>query len=124
MSCAPCDGRAFARSLAGPDAVDCGRVALGLSPQAVDRCAVTAMRAGRGFVVEQELRGIDSAVSELFVREGASGAMHRLVFDDGGPNLGVRITEQACADPMIVVREGFEQVTCTPTGEVREVCAR
>lgn len=124
ISCAPCEGRIVAQQLAGVDAIDCGHVSLFASSRDADRCAVNAMRAGRGFFLEQDLRGIDSAVSEFFVRESQSGAMHRLVYDDGSPHLGVRLTEQACIDVRVVTRDGFEQITCTPSGRIREVCTR
>jgi hypothetical protein len=87
---------------------------------------VAAFRAGRPFYLRQDLQGIDSEVAEYYVFDG-SGSMYRLLWDSdpsGGSGVGAHITQQQCASPTVVVRDDFEQVSCTLTGPMRDVCGR
>ncbi len=54
--------------LAGPGAVNCGRVPARGEPKAATDCALAADQAGKPFRVRYDLQGIDSFVSVAFVR--------------------------------------------------------
>jgi hypothetical protein len=82
-------------NLAGPDAVDCGRVPVGGDPKVATECALAAQRAGKPFRVRYDIRGIDSFIAVAIVRTpigivgtlqydsdpmGGGGRAHEVVF--------------------------------------------
>ena len=56
------------KNLAGPDAVDCGRVPVGGDPKVATECALAAQTAGKPFRVRYDIRGIDSFIAVAIVR--------------------------------------------------------
>jgi hypothetical protein len=68
------------KQLAGPHAVDCGKVLVGGDPKAATACALAAQRAGKPFRVRYDLQGIDSFVAVAIVRSSI-GVVSALLYD-------------------------------------------
>jgi hypothetical protein len=56
------------RDLAGPQAIDCGRVGIHQSPKAATDCALSAFNAGKPFRVRYDFKNIDSSVAAGLIR--------------------------------------------------------
>lgn len=56
------------KQLAGPNAADCGRVAIDSEPKVATECALAAQEAGKPFRVRYDIRGFDSFVAVAVVR--------------------------------------------------------
>jgi hypothetical protein len=85
----PGDMELQSKKLAGPTAVDCGRVLLRGDPQIASECALTAQRAGMPFRVRYDLQGIDSLVAAGIVRDQAGNV--QILMWDSDPSGGGRV---------------------------------
>jgi hypothetical protein len=90
------------RRLAGPHAIDCGRVSLNGNPEAATKCALLAQKAGKPFRVRYDLQGIDSEVALAIIRSPV-GTVCRLLYDSdpsgGGRRGGGVVLSRKCPDP-------------------------
>jgi hypothetical protein len=68
------------KHIAGPDARDCGDVALGVERDAVLACAKQALDEPGPFRVVLDVQGVDSAIAVGLAR-GSSGAIKMLTWD-------------------------------------------
>ena len=103
------------RELAGPNAVDCGRVALYKDPTHATKCALAANKAGKPFRVLYDVQGIDSFVAEAYVRL-PDGTLEGLVWDSdpsGGNRRGPGVVNvMGCPMPVQVYASPTGQLTC------------
>ena len=56
------------KRLAGPGAIDCGRVEIKGDPKEATECAIEAQKAAKPFRIRYDLQGIDSFVAVAIVR--------------------------------------------------------
>ena len=91
------------KRLAGPHAIDCGRVSLNGDPKAATKCALLAQKAGKPFRVRYDLHGIDSETALATVRS-PEGTVCRLLYDSdpfgGGRRGGGVVISGKCPDPV------------------------
>lgn len=109
--------------LAGPGAVECGRVGIRADPKAATACALAAQEAGKPFRIRYDLQGIDSAVAVAIVRT-PSGKVDALNYDSdpsgGGRRGGGVVYPTSCPEPvhLWVNPSGrincFQQATSSP----------
>ncbi|MGO8814336.1 MAG: redoxin domain-containing protein [Terriglobia bacterium] len=97
--------------LAGPEAVDCGRVRVRGDPQNATDCAMSEFSKKAPFRVRYDLQGIDSAVAVGIV-SAPGGKMYELHYDSWG---SPRLQSAACPEPVsLVTFEGH--LTCFAAG--------
>jgi hypothetical protein len=105
------------RQLAGPNAVDCGRVAPRLEPKKATDCALAANKAGKPFRVRYDMRGIDSFVAVAFVRS-PDGTVQGLNYDSDPAGGGGRAHEvvgvSQCPLPVHLYATPSGHLTCFP----------
>jgi hypothetical protein len=104
--------------LAGPNAVDCGRVALRANPKEATNCALRANKAGKPFRVRYELMGADSYVAHAIVRL-PDGTVQALNYDSdasgGGRRRGAEVVSHSqCPTPIHLYTAPNGQLTCIP----------
>ena len=91
------------KNLAGPDAVDCGRVPVGGDPKVATECALAAQRAGKPFRVRYDIRGIDSFIAVAIVRTPI-GTVGTLQYDSdpmgGGGRAHEVVSPKRCPEPV------------------------
>jgi hypothetical protein len=90
------------KRLAGPNAIDCGRVGIKGDPKAATQCAVAAQKAAKPFRVRYDLRGIDSSVAVAIVRTPI-GTVGTLSYDSdpsGGSHVGEAVYPKKCPEPV------------------------
>ena len=68
------------KRLAGPGAIDCGRVKIKGDPKEATECAIGAQKAAKPFRIRYDLQGIDSLVAVAIVRT-PSGTVGSLMYD-------------------------------------------
>jgi len=71
------------RKLAGPDAIDCGRVGIYKDPKSATDCALSAFNGNKPFRVLYDFWNIDSAVAAGVLRTPA-GKVYGVIFDSAG----------------------------------------
>jgi hypothetical protein len=98
--------------LAGPKAVDCGRVKISENPKPATDCALGAFKASKAFLVRYDLQGIDSSVAAGFLL-APDGKLYSMSFDGdpmGGGGVSPtrqRFTTAICPQPVSLrVTEG------------------
>ena len=113
------------RKLAGPDAINCGRVKIRKDPKVATDCALGAFKENKPFRVRYDLHGIDSAVSEGLLR-ASDGKLYATSFDGdpmGGGGISQerqRFTSLLCPQPFAVrVRENG-RLSCAPPSSRRK----
>jgi hypothetical protein len=104
-----------ASQLAGPNAVDCGRVApRGDTKKATD-CALAANKAGKPFRVRYDLQGIDSYVGVAMVRL-PDGTVEALSYDSdpmgGGGRAHEMVGVRKCPAPVQLYTSPQGRLTC------------
>ena len=91
------------KNLAGPEAVDCGRVPVGGDPRVATECALAAQRAGKPFRVRYDIRGIDSFIAVAIVRTPI-GTVGTLQYDSdprgGGGRAHEVVSPKRCPEPV------------------------
>ena len=91
------------KNLAGPEAVDCGRVPVGGDPKVASECALAAQRAGKPFRVRYDIRGIDSFIAVAIVRTPI-GTVGTLQYDSdpmgGGGRAHEVVSPKRCPEPV------------------------
>jgi hypothetical protein len=99
----PGDLELQSKNLAGPEAVDCGRVLIQGNPKIATECALKAQKAGKPFRVRFDLQGIDSFVAVGFVRT-QDGTVESLMWDSdpsGGGRRGPGVVfVKKCPEPV------------------------
>jgi hypothetical protein len=73
--------------LAGPQAIDCGRVGIRKDPKVATDCALSAFSAGKPFRVRYDFQNIDSSVAAGLLRT-ADGKLYGMIFDSAGMTEG------------------------------------
>jgi hypothetical protein len=108
------------RKLAGPKAIDCGRVGIHQDPKLATDCALSAFKAGKPFRVRYDLQGIDSSVAAGLIRT-PDGKLYGMVFDSvgmtksGSPNEKLRyFITTACPKPVHVWVTESGRLNCFP----------
>ena len=91
------------KNLAGPEAVDCGRVPVGGDPRVATECALATQRAGKPFRVRYDIRGIDSFIAVAIVRTPI-GTVGTLQYDSdprgGGGRAHEVVSPKRCPEPV------------------------
>jgi hypothetical protein len=105
------------RQLAGPDAVDCGRVGPRAEPKKATDCAITANQAGKAFRVRYDMQGIDSYVAVAFVRL-PDGTVEALSYDSdpmgGGGHAHEVVGVHKCPAPVQLYATPKGHLSCFP----------
>jgi hypothetical protein len=103
--------------LAGPNAVDCGRVTPRAEPKKATDCALAANKAGKPFRVRYDMQGIDSFVAVAFVRS-PDGTVQGLHYDSDPGGGGGRAHEvvgvSRCPTPVQLYATPKGHLTCFP----------
>jgi hypothetical protein len=103
--------------LAGPNAVDCGRVSARAEPKHATDCAIAANSAGKPFHVRFDMQGIDSYVAVAFVRL-PDGTLEVLSYDSDPMGGGGRAHEMVgvtkCPAPVHLYVTGNGHLNCFP----------
>jgi hypothetical protein len=114
--CGECDIAEGLEEQAGSGATDCGQVAVGGDPSAVDACAIAAFMSSRAFYARYERQGTDSKV--IFGVAGTN--LRRVTFllwdsdPSGGGDRGAVITGTRCEDPRVDQSSGRDPSTMPP----------
>ena len=90
------------KRLAGPGAIDCGRVKIKGDPKDATQCAIRTQKAARPFRIRYDLQGIDSLVAVAIVRT-PSGTVGALTYDSdpsGGGQVGEVVYPKRCPEPV------------------------
>jgi hypothetical protein len=90
------------KKLAGPGAIDCGRVKIKGDPKDATECAIGAQKAAKPFRIRYDLQGIDSLVAVAIVRT-PSGTVGALTYDgdpSGGGHVGEVVYPKRCPEPV------------------------
>jgi hypothetical protein len=91
------------KELAGPAAVNCGRVPVAGNPKMATNCALAAQIAGKPFRVRYDIQGIDSFVAVAIVRTPI-GRVGALQYDSDPAGGGGRAHEvvypKMCPEPV------------------------
>ncbi len=103
--------------LAGPNAVDCGTVAVRGDPKKANNCVLRANKAGKPFRVRYQFMGADSYVADALVRL-PDGTLQTLSYDSdatgGGRRRGAEtVSHSQCPTP-IHFYTTFGRLTCVP----------
>jgi hypothetical protein len=120
------------KKLAGSDAVDCGRLWLGVAffwPEssarnrrqavAASQCAIQAFNSGKSFRVRYQIQGVDSDGAIGFASPGR-GLVYTLLFDgdplgQGGTNFfRQRVRTYSCPSPLALKIFDTGMLTCFP----------
>jgi hypothetical protein len=105
------------QQLAGPNALDCGRVAPRVEPKKATDCALAANKAGKPFRVRYDMQGIDSYVAVAFVRL-PDGTVEALSYDSDPAGGGGRAHEvvgvSKCPLPINLYATPKGHLTCVP----------
>ena len=105
------------RQLAGPKAVDCGRVPPRADPRKATDCALTANKARKPFRVRYDMQGIDSFVAVAFVGL-PDGSIQALSYDSDPMGGGGRAHEvvgvRPCPSPVHLSATPKGHLTCFP----------
>ena len=102
------------KRLAGPGAIDCGRVKINGNPKEATRCAIRAQKAAKPFRVRYDLQGIDSAVSVAIVRTSI-GTVGTLMYDSdpsGGSHAGEVVYPKRCPEPVHLWIDQSGRIDC------------
>jgi hypothetical protein len=103
------------KQLAGPHAVDCGKVLVSGDPKMATACALAAQRAGKPFRVRYDMQGIDSSVAEAIVRTSI-GVVGALQYDSdvaGGGGRGFEmIYAEKCPVPVHLWVDPAGRIDC------------
>jgi hypothetical protein len=90
------------KRLAGPRAIDCGRVKIKGDPKDATECAIGAQKAAKPFRIRYDLQGIDALVAVAIVRT-PSGTVGALTYDSdpsGGGHVGEVVYPKRCPEPV------------------------
>ena len=90
------------KRLAGPGAIDCGRVKIKGDPKDATECAIGAQKAAKPFRIRYDLQGIDALVAVAIVRT-PSGTVGALTYDSdpsGGGHVGEVVYPKRCPEPV------------------------
>ena len=104
------------KRLAGPGAIDCGRVKINGDPKKATQCAIDAQKAATPFRVRYDLMGIDSAVSIAIVRTDI-GTVGTLEYDSdpsGGSHVGEVVYPKRCPEPVHLWINASGRIDCFP----------
>ncbi len=105
------------QQLAGPNALDCGRVAPRAEPKKATDCALAANKAGKPFRVRYDMQGIDSYVAVALVRS-PDGTVEALSYDSDPAGGGGRAHEivgvSKCPAPINLYASSTGRLTCFP----------
>ena len=105
------------RTLAGPRAVNCGRVERGHFASMANDCVRESLASGKAFLVRYGVQTIDSDISTGLVRS-PQGRLYEIILDGNsgraGPTslLRQRITVQECSSELRVTYGG--RLSCLP----------
>jgi hypothetical protein len=108
--------------LAGPKAVDCGRVKISENPKIATDCALTAFKADKPFLVRYDLQGIDSSVAAGLFR-APDGKVYAMSFDGdpmGGGGVSPtrqRFTTELCPQPVNLQVTENGRLNCFPSSD-------
>jgi hypothetical protein len=108
-----------ARSLAGPQGVNCGRVESGHDARAANDCVRKSLGLGRAMRVRYEVPGIDSTGSTALVRS-PQGHVYEIVLDGNPGHAGPtslfrqRIAVKECSTELQIASGG--RLTCIHNG--------
>ena len=103
--------------IAGPLAVQCGRVGIWGNPQRATDCVLRANKEGKEFRVRYDLLGIDSSVAAGLVRS-PNGSVYGIEFDGdpqgggGTHQLRQRVGVFPCPRPVVLRVTAAGRVTC------------
>jgi hypothetical protein len=120
-----CDPDDAARELAGSSAVDCGIVAAGADPTAVDTCAADAVTGRKAFRAHFEQQGIDSRVIRV-IAGTADGKVFFLSYDgdpSGGGGAHPTLDQSECVGPLVDRTTGHRAVGCASMGAPGRTCS-
>jgi len=104
------------KRLAGPGAIDCGRVTTKGDPKDATQCAIAAQKAEKPFRVRYDIQGIDSAVAVALVRTPV-GTVGVLTYDSdpsGGSHVGAVVYPKRCPEPVHLWLTPSGRVNCFP----------
>lgn len=110
------------RKLAGPNAIDCGRVPASQSPKAATDCALAAFKSQKPFRVRYNLRGIDSNVAAGLAMS-PDQKLYAMEFDGdpmggGGTSPERQLWRKVlCPTPFSVRTTDSGRLTCYPRPE-------
>jgi hypothetical protein len=110
------------RSLAGRNAIDCGRVSTQHNPKTATECVLSAVNNKRAFRVRYDLLGFDSAVAAGLVGD-SRGNVYGLTFDgnpsgSGGTSLfSQHVGIFPCPTPLHVYTNPRGRANCFPQKE-------
>ncbi len=103
--------------LAGPNAVDCGRVGPRAEPKKATDCALEANKAGKPFRVRYDMQGIDSFVAVAMVRL-PDGTVEGLSYDSdpmgGGGRAHEIVRVLTCPTPVRLDVTPKGHLSCSP----------
>jgi hypothetical protein len=111
-------------ALAGPIAVDCGRVRIRHNPSAATECVLNAFENKKAFLVRYDLRGIDSQVA-VGLAGDLAGRAFGVAYDSQGwsdkglhrPSVGngdQHLITTPCPKPVKLRKTVNGQLTCFP----------
>ena len=110
-------------ALAGPMAVDCGRVTIRHDTSSASECAINAFESKKAFVVRYDLPGIDSQVAVGLAGDSA-GRTYGIAYDSmGWSDEGLHrpalrkdrnLITTACPRPVRLRKTGGGGLTCFP----------
>lgn len=105
-----------ARSLAGKEGVNCGRVESGHDARAANDCVTSSLALGKAFRVRYGVQAIEGGLYTGLARS-QQGRTYEIILDDkpwgGGPSLfRQQIVVEECSTEMRVTHGG--RLTCTP----------
>jgi len=102
------------KRLAGPGAIDCGRVNIKGDPKEATECAIGAQKAAKPFRIRYDLQGIDSLVAVAIVRT-PSGTVGSLMYDSdpsGGGQVGEVVYPKRCPEPVHLWINASGRINC------------
>jgi hypothetical protein len=113
-------------ALAGPTAVDCGRVGIRHNPFSATECVLNAFESKKAFLVRYDLQGIDSQVA-VGLAGDLAGRAFGIAYDSQGwsdkglhpPSVGngdQHLITTPCPKPVKLSKTANGQLTCFPTG--------
>jgi hypothetical protein len=120
-----CDIDAYAHSLAGGSALDCGSFPVGTDRSPGTDCAVQAQLAGQPFLLRADTAGRDSVVTTAWVL--SPGGRRYIITRDsdvsGGSHAGARMSQMECQGNFTLqTTSGMRTLTCAGLTPWQVVC--